>query len=105
MKKGREHKRYIIMNMAHADYNKTITAFRTIHANMEAENELTVLPNNANTQALVKVAGHVGWLDDEAIRLADGLTSGLMLNIYDYDNIDSVHALLSSEEWRNNRSK
>lgn len=83
----------------HIDYADTITAFRTIHTNKESGNTLTVLPNNANTQAIVKVVGHIGWLEDESKRLTDGLASGLMVNIYDYDNLDSVHVLLASAVW------
>ncbi len=120
---GKANIRYLVMDMTHGDYKDTVDAFRSIHA-MKAIAELikaasdseqdpfemgtlpdvltvvlTILPNNANTQAIVKVVGHVGWLEDKATMMSNGLTSGLMLNVYDYDDLPNIHALLASSDW------
>ncbi len=106
---GKTNIRYILADMTHVDYGDMITAFITIHIDKNLDQNpdkvtdedtvLTILPNTAETQAIVKVVGHVGWLNDEDTRMTDGLSSGLFLNIYTYDDLPSVHAIISSRDW------
>lgn len=99
MKDGKANIRYILMDMTHRSYAGTIEVFTKMHTNKQAGNILTVIPNSANIKSLVKVVGHVGWLEDEAGRLTDGLASGLMVSVYDYDSLGQVQIMLASSAW------
>ena len=98
--------RYLLVDMTHGGYNGLINAFKALHraknaaqGNEDSGHELTVRPNLANTQAIVKVVGGETWMDDENSRLTGGLASNLILNIWGFEDLPSVKALLGSTEW------
>ena len=101
--------RYFLMDMTHADYDNAVRLFRGIHVTRSLTEEpdkeidhdkiLTVRPNSANTQAIVKLVD-VRWQDSQAARIIEkGLTSGLFLNVYTYGDLPIVHSLLASSAW------
>ena len=99
MEDGRDNIRYLLLSMDEPTYTGLVQRFKNIHTQKEAGNTLTVLPNIAGTQSIVKVCGHVGWLDDEAGTMADGRASGAIAEIYTYDDLPTVQGLLGSADW------
>ena len=96
---GKTNIRYLLLNMTHPSYNGMITSFTNMHTAKEAGNTLTVLPNIANTQAVVKVVAHVGWIQEEDGRLEAGLINGSIIAVHPYEELNQVHAYLASNEW------
>jgi len=96
---GKTNIRYLLLSMDEPTYTGLVNRFKNIHTQKEAGNTLTVRPNIAGTQAIVKVVGHVGWLDDEAGTMANGQASGAIAEIYTYDDLPTVRSLLGSDAW------
>ncbi len=99
IKDGKENARYLLMDMTKPQYQATENAFRKLHTDKFADNTLTVLPNIANTRAIIKVVAHVGWIEEERGRLQAGLASGLILEIHRYAQLPRIYELLASPEW------
>ena len=99
IKDGKENSRYMLLDMTKPQYKATENAFRKLHTDKFADNTLTVLPNVANTRAIIKVVAHVGWIEEERGRLQAGLASGLILEIHRYAQLPRIYELLASPEW------
>ena len=93
MRDGIENIRYLLLDMTHPSYTGLINRFTQLHANKEAGNTLTVLPNVANTQAVVKVVAHVGWIQEENLNVP------AILEIHPYEEINIIHDYLRSTDW------
>jgi len=96
---GRSNIRYILMDMTHPAYFGAIKKFTAMHVAKEAGNKLTVLPNLAGTQAIVKVVAQVGWAQNEHGYLRGGKASGLIIKVMSYSDLLEVHDYLRSPEW------
>ena len=96
---GKTNIRYFVMNMEHDDYDAMIEHYTLLHTNKEAGNRLTVIPNIANTQAIVKVVAHADWIAEQQSNMAEDEESGLCINSYTYDQLNQVHDLLRSSDW------
>ena len=96
---GKSNIRYLLLDMLKPSYNGIITAFTALHVAKEAGNKLTVIPNIANTRAIVKVVAHVGWIQEENDRMNTAIGNGLILEVHPYEELDQVHAYLASNEW------
>ena len=99
IKDGKENARYMLLDMTKPQYVATERAFLKLHTDKFSNNKLTVLPNVANTRAIIKVVAHVGWIDDEQGRLTAGLASGLILEIHSYEGLPRIYELLGSAAW------
>ncbi len=99
IKDGKENARYMLLDMTKPQYQATENAFRKLHTDKFTNNTLTVLPNLANTRAIIKVVAHVGWIEEERGRLQAGLVSGLILEIHRYAQLPRIYELLASPEW------
>jgi hypothetical protein len=104
---GKSNRRYLVMNMTHDSYAAKIAHYTKLHTDKQAGNKLTVLPNIAGTQSIVKVVARPGWVDDDlfdelqVLPLTKGVdeASRLYINVYTYDDLAEVHALLASSDW------
>ncbi len=99
IKDGKENARYLVMDMTSPQYTAFEARFLKLHTDKFANNTLTVLPNIANTRAIIKVVAHVGWLEEERGRLQAGLASGVILEIHRYAQLPRIYELLASPEW------
>ena len=96
---GKTNIRYLHMNMEDDDYEDAVAHYLAMHMAKDANNKLTVLPNIEETESIVKVVAHVGWIAEEQTAMDDGIESGLYINIYDYEDLPAVLALLRSVAW------
>ena len=94
--------RYLLFNMQHEEYDAAIAYFLDLHLQKDPNNTLTVRPNVANTQAIVKVVAHEGWTEEEAPKVPTYTNNGLLLAVYRYEDLPTVRALLASSEWPQN---
>ena len=99
IKDGKENARYMLLDMTKPQYVATESAFLKLHTDKFANNTLTVLPNVANTRAIIKVVAHVGWIEQEKGRLTAGLASGLILEVHPYEELPRIYELLASAAW------
>ena len=99
MEDGITNIRYLLVDMTHAGYNGLISKFTALHIAKEAGNTLTVKPNTANTQAIVKVVAQPGWIQSEDAYLTAQQSSGLIIAIHPYLELNQVHAYQNSSEW------
>ena len=100
MKDGKENIRYILLDATHAKYDALITKFTKLHTDKESGNKLTVIMRNDNKRALVKVVGHVGWIQDLKARMDADRLSGLILKVRNYNALPQVTELLARPAWR-----
>lgn len=96
---GTDNIRYLFMDTTKLSYGGMITALQNMHKAKEEGNTLTVIYRLDGLQSLVKVVGHVGWLEDFNDFLNGGIANGSIISINTYNNLSQVTEILATTEW------
>lgn len=99
IKDGKDNIRYLVVDMHALNYAPLVSWYTLLHTRKESGNKLTVIPNIAKTEAIVKIVAHVGWLEEEAETLSLGIDIGLITHIYTYSQLNHIYDLLRSVAW------
>lgn len=89
----RETDSYFHVDMNHGSFNSMKSDSVTRHKSNFPQGELSVFPNVAGTEAIVKVRGGKGW--------APGwLNAPFVKRVYTKDDHNEVKTLLQTPEWK-----